>query len=88
MCSESGRSTWFSLAPPAPEQLETAVGYPMGGVCPFAVNDGCRVYLDASLRRFDVVYPAAGSADSAVELTVPELERFSGFEAWVDVCKE
>ncbi|MBQ7687999.1 MAG: YbaK/EbsC family protein [Clostridia bacterium] len=71
-----------------PEQLETAVGYPMGGVCPFAVNDGCRVYLDASLRRFDVVYPAAGSADSAVELTVPELERFSGFEAWVDVCKE
>ena len=70
-----------------PEQVETMVGHAVGGVCPFAVNPGCRVYLDESLRRFDVVYPAAGSASSAAELTVPELDALSGSLGWVDVCK-
>ncbi len=71
-----------------PELLPELVGHEMGGVCPFAVNPGCRVYLDESLKRFGVVYPAAGDAASAVELTIPELETFSGFDSWVDVCKE
>ena len=70
-----------------PERLPGLVGHEMGGVCPFAVKPGCSVYLDVSLRRFDTVYPAAGDAASAVELTLPELERFSGASAWIDVCK-
>lgn len=69
-----------------PDELVTLVGHAAGGVCPFALKDGCSVFLDVSLKRFDTVYPAAGSANSAVELTVPELERFSGGE-WLDVCK-
>lgn len=69
-----------------PDELVTLVGHAAGGVCPFALKAGCSVFLDVSLRRFDIVYPAAGSANSAVELTVPELERFSGGE-WLDVCK-
>ena len=68
------------------EQLNELVGHAPGGVCPFAVKEGCEVYLDGSLNRFDVVYPAAGDAASAVELTVPELERLSGSRGWVDVC--
>ena len=68
------------------EQLTELVGHAPGGVCPFAVKDGCEVYLDESLKRFEVVYPAAGNAASAVELTLPELERFSGSLGWVDVC--
>ena len=68
------------------EQLNELVGHAPGGVCPFAVKEGCEVYLDGSLKRFDVVYPAAGDAASAVELTVPELERLSGSRGWVDVC--
>ena len=63
------------------------VGHAVGGVCPFAVNPGVKVYLDASLKRFETVYPAAGSGNSAIELTIPELERYSGYTAWVDVCK-
>lgn len=69
-----------------PDELVTLVGHAAGGVCPFALKDGCSVFLDVSLKRFNIVYPAAGSANSAVELTVPELERFSGGE-WLDVCK-
>lgn len=69
-----------------PEQLDGLVGHAPGGVCPFAVKDGCEVFLDVSLKRFDVVYPAAGDAASAVELTVRELERLSGSHGWVDVC--
>lgn len=72
--------------PPA-DQVEELVGHKAGGVCPFGVNDGVEVYLDASLRRFDIVYPAASSANSAVRLTVDELERSSGSLGWVDVCK-
>ena len=63
------------------------VGHAVGGVCPFAVKPGVKVYLDASLKRFETVYPAAGSGNSAIELTIPELERYSGYTAWVDVCK-
>lgn len=70
-----------------PPLLPELVGYEMGGVCPFAVKDTCEIYLDVSLRRFDVVYPAAGDAASAVELTLPELEEYTGRPAWVDVCK-
>ena len=57
----------------------------MGGVCPFAVNEGVAVYLDVSLRRFETVFPAAGSSNSAIELTIPELERYSRSLGWVDV---
>ena len=69
------------------EQAEDLVGHGVGGVCPFGVKEGVQVYLDASLRRFDVVYPAAGTAASAVELTIPELETASEYIEWVDVCK-
>ena len=63
------------------------VGHAVGGVCPFAVKEGVAVYLDESLRRFETVFPAAGSANSAIELTIPELERYAQTTRWVDVCK-
>ena len=69
------------------EDAAARIGHAVGGVCPFAVNQGVQVYLDVSLKRFDTVFPAAGSGNSAIELTIPELERFSGFLDWVDVCK-
>ena len=69
------------------EEVESLVGHAVGGVCPFAVNEGVEVYLDESLKRFETVFPASGSSNSAIELTIPELERCSGFNAWVDVCK-
>ncbi len=71
----------------SPEDAERLVGHAVGGVCPFAVNEGIPVYLDESLRRFQTVYPACGSSNSAIELTLEELERFSGAQTWVDVCK-
>ena len=71
----------------APDEVETLVGHAIGGVCPFGVKEGVKVYLDVSLRRFESVYPACGSSNSAVELTLPELEKASGCEAWIDVCK-
>ena len=71
----------------SPEQAEEWVGHAVGGVCPFAVNDGIDVYLDQSLKRFETVFPACGSANSAIELTIPELEQYSGYKEWVDVCK-
>ncbi len=70
-----------------PAQAVELIGHPVGGVCPFAVNDGVRVYLDETLKRFQTVFPACGSGNTAIELTLPELERYSGFEEWVDVCK-
>lgn len=70
-----------------PDQVEALVGHRVGGVCPFAVTPETVVYLDLSLQRFDRVYPAAGSANSAVSLTIPELELSSRYAAWVDVCK-
>lgn len=69
------------------EDAATRIGYAVGGVCPFAVKEGVEVYLDVSLKRFPTVFPAAGSSNSAIELTIEELERFSGFLGWVDVCK-
>ena len=72
----------------SPEEVETLVGHAVGGVCPFGVNEGVEVYLDVSLKRFETVFPACGSANSAIEFTIPELEKYSGYAAWVDVCKE
>lgn len=69
-------------------EVEQYVGHAAGGVCPFAVKSGIRVYLDESLKRFETVFPACGSSNSAIELTVPELEKYSGFTAWVDICKD
>lgn len=69
------------------DEAEPLIGHKVGGVCPFAVNDGVEVYLDESLKRFNTVFPACGSSDSAIELTIPELEAFSDFISWVDVCK-
>ena len=70
------------------ELVEPLIGHEIGGVCPFGINEGVKVYLDESLRKHDVVYPAVGSDHSGVRLTIPELERCSGFVDWVDVCKE
>lgn len=69
------------------EEVEERIGHGVGGVCPFGVNGGTAVYLDESLRRFHVVYPAAGTPNSAVRLTLDELERASGSLGWIDVCK-
>lgn len=71
----------------SPEFLEERVGHLMGGVCPFAIKEGVKVYLDSSLKRFDVVYPACGSSNSAIGLTIPELEEYSNFSEWVDVTR-
>lgn len=71
-----------------PEQAAEMVGHSVGGVCPFGVNAGVQVYLDASLRRFDTVFPAAGSSNSAIELSIAELEQASGCAGWVDVAKD
>lgn len=70
------------------EQVPALTGHPVGGVCPFALPETAQVWLDESLRRFETVYPAAGTPNSAIELTLPELERFSGALGWVDVCKD
>jgi prolyl-tRNA editing enzyme YbaK/EbsC (Cys-tRNA(Pro) deacylase) len=71
-----------------PDEAVSMVGHAVGGVCPFAVNSGVKVYLDESLKRFDTVFPAAGSDNSAIELTPDELEKYAqGFVSWVDVCK-
>ena len=70
-----------------PSEAETMVGHAVGGVCPFAVNAGVTVYLDSSLQRFQTVFPACGSNNSAIELTIKELETYSSYTAWIDVCK-
>ncbi|MDD6811959.1 MAG: YbaK/EbsC family protein [Lachnospiraceae bacterium] len=70
-----------------PEEVETIIGHAVGGVCPFAINNDVTVYLDKSLQRFRTVFPACGSGNSAIELTIPELEQYSSFKEWVDVCK-
>lgn len=71
----------------SPDELVEMVGHAMGGVCPFGIKEGVTIYLDESLKRFETVFPACGSANSAIELTIPELEHFSGYDCWVDVCK-
>lgn len=70
------------------EEVEPLIGHGVGGVCPFGINEGVSVYLDASLQRFVTVYPACGSPSSAIELTIPQLEQYSGFLEWIDVCKD
>ena len=69
------------------EEAVELIGHAVGGVCPFAVNEGVTVYLDESLKRFETVFPACGSSNSAIELTIEELEKYSCFTAWIDVCK-
>ena len=69
------------------DDVEPLVGHGVGGVCPFGINEGIKVYLDISLQRFEIVYPAAGTAASAVELNLEELERTSNSLGWIDVCK-
>ena len=71
-----------------PEEAHELIGHDVGGVCPFALPEDVKVYLDVSMKRFETVFPAAGSSNSAVEMTCDELERYaSNFAAWVDVCK-
>lgn len=70
-----------------PDQVIELVGHAVGGVCPFALKEGVTVYLDETLKRFETVYPAAGSSNSAVRLSIPDLEKCSGYVSWVDVCK-
>ena len=69
------------------EEAEALIGHAVGGVCPFAVNEGVEVYLDESLKRFETVFPACGSSNSAIELTISELEQHSNSIKWIDVCK-
>ncbi len=69
------------------DEVEALVGHAVGGVCPFAVREGAKVYLDQSLKRFETVFPACGSSNSAIELTMEELEKYSGHTSWVDVGK-
>lgn len=69
------------------EEAEPLIGHAVGGICPFAVNEGVEIYLDISLKRFDTVFPACGSSNSAIELSIQELEEYSGFIKWIDVCK-
>lgn len=70
-----------------PEEVNDLIGHAIGGVCPFGINDDVTVYLDESLKRFETVFPACGSSNSAIELTIPELEKYSNFVEWIDVCK-
>lgn len=69
------------------DEVVEMVGHAVGGVCPFGIKEGVKVYLDESLKRFETVFPACGSGNSAIELTIPELENYSGYVAWVDVSK-
>lgn len=71
----------------SPDQVAELIGHAVGGVCPFGVNEGVKVYLDQSLKRFKTVFPACGSSNSAIELTIPEMEQYAGEEGWIDVCK-
>lgn len=70
-----------------PDEAQTMIGHAVGGVCPFAINADVVVYLDISLKRFQTVFPACGSSNSAIELTIEELEKYSSYAAWIDVCK-
>lgn len=70
------------------QEVETYIGHAVGGVCPFGIREGVKVYLDATLKKYDMVYPACGSSNSAVKLTISELEQLSGSLGWVDVAKE
>ncbi len=69
------------------DEVESKIGHTVGGVCPFGINGGITVYLDESLKRFETVFPACGSTNSAIELTIDEMERFSGYKEWINVYK-
>lgn len=71
----------------SPDEVLSEIGYPVGGVCPFDINEQVAIYLDVSLKRFDTVFPACGSANSAIELNLEELWKYSNASEWVDVCK-
>ena len=71
----------------SPEEVEQLVGHAVGGVCPFGINEGVTVYLDESLKRFETVFPACGSSNSAIQLTIAELEAHSSFVQWIHVTK-
>ena len=83
--SKAGFSTKAKMIPF--EEVGNIIGHTVGGVCPFGVNDGVTIYLDNSLKRFEYVYPACGSSNSAIKLSITELEKTSGFTKWIDVCK-
>ena len=70
-----------------PEEVSSLIGHEVGGVCPFGIREGVSVYLDISMKRFETMFPAAGSSNSAIELTLPELEKYSGSLGWIDVSK-
>ena len=69
------------------EEVEEMIGHKVGGVCPFAIKENVEVYLDSSLKRFETVFPACGSSNSAIELTIEELEKYSNYKEWVDISK-
>lgn len=71
----------------SPDEVTQKIGHAIGGVCPFAINDGVKVYLDESIKRFSTVFPACGSSNSAIEMTPEDLEKYSGYVQWIDVCK-
>ncbi len=70
------------------DNVEELIGHAVGGVCPFGINENVDVYLDNSLKRFEIVYPACGSSNSAVKLTLDELKKISNYKKWIDVCKQ
>lgn len=70
------------------DEVEEVIGHQVGGVCPFGINPGIDVYLDVSLKEYEYVYPACGTANSAVKLSIEELEKCSLYKEWVDVCKK
>ena len=70
------------------DEVEAVTGHPVGGVCPFGVKTGIDIYLDESLKKFDTVFPACGNINNAIEISIPELEKVTGYIKWVDVCKE
>lgn len=70
------------------DSVEELIGHAVGGVCPFGINENVYVYLDNSLKRFEIIYPACGSSNSAVKLTLEELEKASNYKKWIDVCKD
>lgn len=71
----------------SPDEAIDRVGHAIGGVCPFAIKNDVSVYLDISLKRFKTIYPACGSSNSAIELTIKQLEQYSSYSEWIDVCK-
>jgi len=71
----------------SPDEAIDLVGHAIGGVCPFAIKNDVSVYLDISLKRFETIYPACGSSNSAIELTIKQLEKYSSYSEWIDVCK-